>query len=729
MTTSPTVPTSSVRATAIKKSDWGSGYDGQFVIQNDNAYDVLNWTLTYELSENFTWFSDGDLTRVGNVVTMVPKDYNQVIKAGETKTFGFGGTKTLPKNIVFHQNLPLVGDDPTEKTRGKWGSKNIAPYVDACAFPTPSLSGYSKESGLKYYTLAFVTADPKGAPAWGGTVPLESQYMLDQIRAVRASGGDVSISFGGANGTELASAIKDVNALVDAYSRVIDLYTLRQVDFDIEGGAVADASSVTRRNKALALLSAKYPDLKISYCLPVLPTGLTADGVALVKSAKACGVPVDTWRCMSMDFGDSAAPNPKGKMGDYVIQSAQSTKAQVEAAGYANPNVGVIPMIGVNDVESEVFTLSDAVKVRDFFNATPWMTYVGFWSVNRDRPGHNGAGPSDSGISQNPYDFSKTFLGSSPTGQPPAPKPKKTKPSKPPGQRLVPHPSPPTPTPLQTKTTTKTCAPYVESWLDKWNGTQLKDVPANTFSLAFCLSNRGKPSFDGTMPIDRFLPDVKAVRARGGDVRISFGGASGTELASDVHDENALFAAYKSVIDLYACTYLDFDIEGAAISDTKTNSRRNRVLKKLQDAYPTLRIDFTVAVMPSGLPREVVVMLKDAVAAGVEINAVNIMAMDYQDNPKDDMGALAIQAAKSTKAQLDAANIDVAGVGITPMIGKNDTNETFTLDDAREVVQFANVTPWVNFIGFWALGRDNSSDTKLPGLKPFDFTRVFSQFS
>lgn len=745
--TSPTVKTSDVRASATKKSDWGSGYDGQFVIENKNPYDVLNWTMTYDCPEDFTWFSDGDLTRSGTTVTMVPKDYNRVIKAGETKTLGFGGVKALPTNIKFHQILPLVGDDPTEKTRGQWGSKNVAPYVDACAFPTPSLTEYSKNSGLKYYTLAFITADPHGDPAWGGTVPLDTQYMLDQIREIRAAGGDVSISFGGANGIELAMAINDVDALVDAYSEVIDLYTLRQMDLDIEGGAVADAESVDRRNKALAILAAKYPDLKISYCLPVLPTGLTADGVALVKNAKKNNVPIDTWRCMSMDFGDSAAPNPEGKMGAYVIQSAESTKAQVEAAGYANPSVGVIPMIGVNDVESEVFRLDDAAKVRDFFAATPWMKYVGFWSVNRDKPGSHGAGPSDSGIAQNPYDFSKTFVGSpaetpsktpSKTPTKPAKTPKPTKapkpkpelpptPAVPSGKRLDPHPNPPTPAPIAHSVDAKVFAPYVESWLSKWNGLSLDKVPdAKAFTFAFCLSNRGKPSFDGTMPVDRFLPEAKAIRAKGGDVRISFGGATGRELATDVQDEKALLVAYKSVVDLYKCKYLDFDIEGAAISDTKTNSRRNRVLKKLQDAYPDLKIDFTVAVMPTGVPQEVLTMLKDASSAGIKINSVNIMAMDYYNNPKDDMGKLAISAAQSTKKQLDAAKI-VAGIGITPMIGKNDTNEIFTLDNAKAVVDFAKATPWVNFLGFWALGRDNSNDTKLK-IQPFDFTRAFSAF-
>ena len=54
------------------------------------------------------------------------------------------------------------------------------------------------------------------------------------------------------------------------------------------------------------------------------------------------------------DFGDSAAPNPAGRMGAYSIQAVQSTYAQAVKAGILSPKVGAIPMIGVNDVESEV---------------------------------------------------------------------------------------------------------------------------------------------------------------------------------------------------------------------------------------------------------------------------------------------------------------------------------------------------------------------------------------
>ena len=53
-------------------------------------------------------------------------------------------------------------------------------------------------------------------------------------------GGDVIISFGGANGVELAQSCTTVTALANAYQSIIDRYLLTSVDFDIEGGAISD---------------------------------------------------------------------------------------------------------------------------------------------------------------------------------------------------------------------------------------------------------------------------------------------------------------------------------------------------------------------------------------------------------------------------------------------------------------------------------------------------------
>ena len=118
-----------------------------------------------------------------------------------------------------------------------------------------------------------------------------------------------------------------------AYQSVIDLYALRWIDFDVEGSAVADHASIDRRNQAIKLLQAANPGMTVSYTLPVLPSGLTADGVYVLQSAVKYGARVDVVNLMTMDFGDSAAPAADGRMGAYSIWAAGNTSAQATAAG------------------------------------------------------------------------------------------------------------------------------------------------------------------------------------------------------------------------------------------------------------------------------------------------------------------------------------------------------------------------------------------------------------
>ena len=93
----------------------------------------------------------------------------------------------------------------------------VSPYVDTTLWPTFNIVNAAKASGNLNYTLAFVVADESKQPSWGGYYPVASGYMVDQIAGLRAMGGDVTVSFGGASGTELAEAIKDVSQLEAAY--------------------------------------------------------------------------------------------------------------------------------------------------------------------------------------------------------------------------------------------------------------------------------------------------------------------------------------------------------------------------------------------------------------------------------------------------------------------------------------------------------------------------------
>src|SRR5258708_1577539 len=70
---------------------------------------------------------------------------------------------------------------------------------------------------------------------------------------------------------------------------------------------------------------------------------------------------------------------------------------------------------------------------------------------------------------------------------------------------------------------------------------------------------------DGGDSVGAFSSQISALQQAGGDVIISFGGASGGELAQTCTDVSSLEAAYANVVNTYHVTRLDFDIEGGVL--------------------------------------------------------------------------------------------------------------------------------------------------------------------
>src|SRR5678815_321938 len=301
------------------------------------------------------------------------------------------------------------------------GSKVFAPYVDMGLTADWQLLTIQQQSGIKVFTLGFVVGNGGCTPTWGGvgatvandTLP-NGTTIVSLVQGVRAAGGDVIISFGGASGTELAQGCSTVSSLQSAYQSVLNKYRVNsstpvRLDFDIEGGATTDSASITRRNQALVGLKNANPGLVISYTLPVLPTGLVASGVNILNSVKASGLNLNVVNIMAMDYG--SANDNGGQMGLSATQAATNTHNQVLAAGLT-ATIGVTPMIGINDVNTEIFQLADAQSLLNFANANSYITRLPVSSVARDNDSFSGQGfaaPTCSGISQSNWAFSNIF--------------------------------------------------------------------------------------------------------------------------------------------------------------------------------------------------------------------------------------------------------------------------------------------------------------------------------
>ncbi len=85
-------------------------------------------------------------------------------------------------------------------------------------------------------------------------------------------------------------------------------------------------------------------------------------------------------------------------------------------------------------------------------------------------------------------------------------------------------------------------------------------------------------------------------------------------------------------------------------------------------------------------------------------DTINVMAMDY-GSANDNGGNMLLsaqQAAQSTRNQTGDM------IGLTPMIGQNDTGgEIFTLSNASSLVTWARGQSYINRLAFWPLARDN----------------------
>ncbi|MFD0883513.1 fibronectin type III domain-containing protein [Streptosporangium algeriense] len=283
-------------------------------------------------------------------------------------------------------------------------------------------------------------------------------------------------------------------------------------------------------------------------------------------------------------------------------------------------------------------------------------------------------------------------------------------------------------------------APYIDITMPKpslvstANATGVKN-----YTLAFALgdSTGCNPAWGGTIPIDepRIINDVKALQAQGGQVIVATGGAQGPYLEHTCGTSAALLNAYKKVLDTVGTNHLDIDVE-ASIDANKVNT----ALKQLQTERGTV-VSYTLRVQGSdyGLDPFSVSILQDAAAKGLDV-IVNPMLMNF--GYSGNWGAAMISAAQATLNQMKGvwpAKTDAQlkkMLGLTPMIGKNDTGATTTQADARALLGWAN-SNHVAYIGFWSAGRDNGGcpngqvSPTCSGISqsPWEFTTIFKGFT
>ncbi|MEU1045188.1 chitinase [Streptomyces sp. NPDC005897] len=287
-----------------------------------------------------------------------------------------------------------------------------APYVSATTASATDTAGSPTT-----YNLAFVLSSGDDcAPRWNGVQDIDDASVTARVEKLTESGAGVRVSFGGASGTELAAACDSASELAAAYGAALDAAGSTRADFDIEGDALTDADSVALRSEAIALLQEQRGGLEVSFTLPVMPSGLDSDGLALLTSANDHGVRVSAVNLMTMNYGESYTDD----MGDYALASARAAHTQLRKVfGTSDADawrgMALTSMLGANDVAGETFTLADAAEVRAFAEEKG-IAWVSVWAAFRDRRCGDDASADDaptdcSGVEQESGAFAKAFAG------------------------------------------------------------------------------------------------------------------------------------------------------------------------------------------------------------------------------------------------------------------------------------------------------------------------------
>ena len=235
-------------------------------------------------------------------------------------------------------------------------------------------------TNLKSMTWAFATGEC-GSENWAGIQAgaLASANVQNWV----SNGKFYTISTGGAAGVFTCGSDAGFTTFINRYNSS----NLLGIDFDIEGGQSQD--TINNLVQRVVAAQRSFPKLRFSFTVATLggnsPNSLNTLGAWVVQAIKQFGLSKYTINLMVMDYGSTSAGNctvvgGSCDMGQSAIAAAENLHSFY---GIPYANIELTPMIGGNDTQSEVFTLSN-VDAVSAYAAQKGLAGIHYWSFDRD---------------------------------------------------------------------------------------------------------------------------------------------------------------------------------------------------------------------------------------------------------------------------------------------------------------------------------------------------------
>ncbi|KAJ9522678.1 hypothetical protein QJQ45_019762, partial [Haematococcus lacustris] len=241
----------------------------------------------------------------------------------------------------------------------EWNTKTISSLLTGSRQPVTQVM----PPGNRVLTWAFATGEC-GSENWGG-VP-GAQLAAANVQAFVQAGKQYIISTGGAAGAFTCGSDAGFATFMNRYKSA----GMLGVDFDIE----AKQSPAVIKNLVARVKTARaaFPGMRFSFTVATLGAAsrgnqLNAQGSAVLQALRDSGM---GWNgllvnLMVMNYGGASvctlASNGGCDMGRSAVNAARALNA---AWGVPYSSIELTPMIGGNDITSEVFKLSDVQAGR-----------------------------------------------------------------------------------------------------------------------------------------------------------------------------------------------------------------------------------------------------------------------------------------------------------------------------------------------------------------------------
>ena len=428
-------------------SHWEGGYAGTITIKNLSATTLAagasGWQAKLKFPDTTTardvfksgpWNMQVAIAGDGTV-TLTPSPWAAALAAGDIVSSGFNGgaaanllkAASADDQVTIQFSSAASTDDSngssTDDSSTTGGADTPNPVPDDSGLPTGSVgdgflfSPY-KDVGISMnwnthiistaatgtlspllnvlpakvpaVTWAFATGEC-GQENWAGIA--SDALAAANVKRFSDANKNYVISTGGAAGAFTCSTPEGMRTFINRYASK----NLVGVDFDIEAGQ--SAAAIHTLVQQVQAVQADYPNLRFSFTIATLgssngqsataPYGdLNATGYNVLQALRQYPVNNYTINLMVMDYG-AAGPgvcvvdsNGLCDMGQTAIQAAKNLTARF---GVPTERIELTPMIGVNDVRDELFSLQDTDTLVSWAKSNQ-LAGVHFWSVDRDTP-------------------------------------------------------------------------------------------------------------------------------------------------------------------------------------------------------------------------------------------------------------------------------------------------------------------------------------------------------